>query len=62
MSTISKSLFSLQRAGLDPIILRKLARQTGRPYLELRLEVEDLTSTRQPLALTIKTLLVREDN
>ena len=57
MNIISKSLFSMQRAAQEPRILRELARRTGIPYSDLKDEVANLKSKRQPLAQTLEALL-----
>lgn len=62
MSTIPKAVFGLQRLARDPIIQRRLARETRMSPTDLRDRVLSLTSTRDPFFNTVKQVIDETNN
>ena len=54
LGTIPKQVVQLQR-NVTPTIIRKVARQTGEDYSDVKAQIEELRNPQEPLAQLLAT-------
>lgn len=63
MSKIPKALFSLQIQARDPLVTRRLVKQTGLSSSEVRERIEEIKSPKDPFYKAVKQAVKdNEDN